>query len=224
MFFLLFFGSCAEVEDGNLELTSKVKKLAEKYGFKAEPLNPSSTKSSEGFHLKSSEIEVFFSYLKKGKSNKGEINFAELTEIFKRNSISLSPSLLSFTLPSEAFIENYSNNKILCFQNSYLRKIQVPNMPLPGEDLNGVEITFGVGNGILTSSNFGMYGFYPFMTVINTAINPSTANNTYGFDVSYTVAFTLFIDGAPFINYDHVNLKVRIDACTGDVTWFYAIP
>jgi hypothetical protein len=222
---ILLFESCTEVWDVNIELKNKVKEVAEKYGFQAEPLNPLSFEVSEGIHLKSSELEVFFNYLQKGKLDREEINYSELSEIFERNNISLSNSPLSNLQALEKSIENNSNVRILCFQNSYLKKIQVPNMPLPGDtDLNGVEITFGVGNGILNTSNFGMYGFYPLMSVVNTAVNPSLSNNNYVFDVSYTVAFTFFVDGAPFISYDNVALKVRIDACTGDVTWFYAVP
>ncbi|MDO8965595.1 hypothetical protein [Algoriphagus sp.] len=223
---LLFFASCTDTETENLELTGKVEKISEKYGFRAIPLRSFESGKTVGIHLKSSELEVFFNYLRKGKSNEGEINYTELIEIFNRNNFFQDSSIFKILVPPVNSHEQYLNSKVLCFQNSHLARIRVPNMPLPGEaDLNGVEIYLGVGNGNLNSSSFGMYGFYPFLTVTNTVVNPvGSQNNTYGFNISYTVAITLFVDGSPFINYDNVNLIVRINACSGDVSWYYSEP
>ena len=104
-------------------------------------------------------------------------------------------------------------------------------MMLPGPDLNGVQIFLGVGGGNLNSWSFGMYGISPFMGVSSSIVNPeycssayNSSTNSYGFLIDYTVSFNLFIDGTAFLNYASYQIKVRIDGCTGEVTWYYAIP
>ncbi|WP_332913204.1 hypothetical protein [Algoriphagus boritolerans] len=157
-----------------------------------------------------------------------EIDFSEVSEIFRKNDIPFN--LGNEEISGLRLTDNLGNKvRILCFENSHNVRVKIPAMVLPGDDLNGVEIILGVGGGNLNSQSFGMYGFYPFLGVTNNIVNPefgssAYSNGSYGFVIDYTVSFNLFIDGTAFLNYASYSIKVRINGCTGEVSWYYAIP
>ena len=209
-----------------MNLTSKVSLLSEKYGFRTERVN--SFENADAIHLKFSELESFLKYQKQSKTGISEIDFSEISKVFENNNIPITP-LSVVENESESSINSTSNERILCMQNAHLVTARVPAMVLPGSDLNGVDISIGVGNGNLNACTFGMYGFYPFMGVTGGIVNPDnitswSSNNQYAFQIQYTVSFNLFIDGTSFVNYETYYLKVMIDACTGHVSWNHAIP
>ncbi|TFV95868.1 hypothetical protein E4S40_06495 [Algoriphagus kandeliae] len=230
LIFLLLTGllGCSIHEDNHNELSNKVKLLSERYGFRAESVNDFKNPENETIQLTIKEFEYFLKYRKQTHSNieKSKIDFSEIMKILERNNISIPQQTL------ESFRKNSSttpNNKILCLHNAHTVSARVPAMVLPGQDLNGVKITLAVGNGNLNSHSFSMYGIYPFMGVRGTTVNPVNPDswpltNTYVFQVEYTVTFNLWIDGAPFTNYETYYIRMRIDGCTGSVSWFYAQP
>jgi hypothetical protein len=219
---LVIFG-CNQFEEIDSSLEEQVFKVSEENGFRSEKIPLNQIPTEKGIHLKLNELPEFLKYLKKGRSDKAALDFNSVSNIFSRNQINVN------SFPSESAILNPEissliQSRIQCFQNAYLVNMRVPAMTLPGPDLNGALITMGIGGGNLNTSSITMYGFYPFMGIVGTNINaditPSSTNNyTYGFQVQYTIAFTLFIDGTAFLNYDTVNLRVRIDGCSGEVSY-----
>lgn len=174
------------------------------------------------------EFEHFLKYRSEvhSKIDITKMDFSEIIKILERNNISIPQQTLDATRQNST---TTSNNKILCLHNPHSVTARVPAMMLPGPDLNGVEINLAVGNGNLNDSSFGMYGFYPFMGVRGTTVNPVdpeswSSTNTYTFDVRYSVTFNLWIDGAPFVTYETYYIRIRIAACSGAVSWFYAQP
>lgn len=158
------------------------------------------------------------------------MNYSELSEIFERNSFN-EYKVEEKEKKSRINIIGEKSAKIQCVQNAHLVNARITNMPFPGldEGLNGVNIEMGISNGELNTSSFTMYGFYPFLGVrggnLNQDIIPNASNGyTYGFQAVYTVSYSLFIDGTEFLTYERVNLLIRIDGCSGQVSWYYQNP
>lgn len=118
---------------------------------------------------------------------------------------------------SESF-QNLDYERILCVQNAHLVNARVGVGPFTTLNIN-----FGVNNGSIHNLNSFLTGLTAFITLgpgshVQDIVPTSVNNFTYGLQVSYTINYVFFLEGAGNIYTSEVRtLRIRVNGCSGAV-------
>ncbi|SDC70515.1 hypothetical protein SAMN04488104_100442 [Algoriphagus faecimaris] len=216
--------SCVPFEDDIKEISiteSSVNEILKKYDFQLEDIR---TNESSGIKIVSlAELESVIQVLKEKK-----LDETVLRNVLDRNNLESIPIIKS----SEAsfFIEDRLKTqefKIRCLENwrNVYGRIGISSQTY-------IDISFQTGNGDGLISNFdASLGGLTFMTALgkNTFNNEQYASSSNNYQYSgiytYSIRYVLFVEGVGDIWTSEIrNVRIRVDGCTGQVSYTEIIP